>query len=185
MVPLNTGHLSNEDAHCCPNHKELRTAVRTYTLKNRAASSYLSMVHWTPTVSSVDRSTGTHVQVVVRMYVHVYLSTYVHTCSSLEDLHGQNVLHAACNLVLSLSFNTVILASLLNSLFPKPVFQVYKCTSVCIHMRIVTEQFKWSVPHPCTSVVMYYICTGTYAISMFLCVCVLCLWHLLLCGECV
>ena len=108
-------------------------------------------------MSSVDRSTGTHVQVVVRMYVHVYLSTYVHTCSSLEDLHGQNVLHAACNLVLSLSFNTVILASLLNSLFPKPVFQVYKCTSVCIHMRIVTEQFKWSVPHPCTSVVMYYI----------------------------
>ena len=51
------------------------------------------MVHWAPTVSSGDRSIGTRVQVVVRMSVRVYLHKHVHTYSSLEDLHGQNVLH--------------------------------------------------------------------------------------------
>ena len=40
--------------------------------------------------------------------------------------------------------------------------RMYVCTEAmsfydnkCIHMRTVTEQFTWSVPHPCTSAVMY------------------------------
>ena len=71
---------------------------------------------------------------------------------------------------------------------------MYVCTEAmsfydnkCIHMRTVTEQFTGSVPHPCTSAVMYvYVVEPVQCqyVYMYVCTCV-CLWHLLLYGECV